>query len=38
MDNTQKEKKPENINPKRRTKKWSKMKGENSWTMFKVIS
>ena len=38
MDNTQKGKNPENINPKRRTKQWSKMKGENSWTMFKVIS
>lgn len=24
--------------PKRRMKQWSKMKGENSWTMFKVIS
>ena len=38
MDNTQKDKNEKNINPQRRAKQWSKLKGENSWTMFKVIS
>ena len=31
-------KEQDNKIPSRRMKKWSKMKGENSWTMFKVIS
>ncbi len=38
MDNTPKGKDLENNTPSRRVKQWSKMKGENSWTMFKVIS
>lgn len=38
MDNSQSDKNPENNIPHRRVKQWSKLKGENSWTMFKVIS
>ena len=38
MDNTQEGKNQENKTPNRRMKQWSKMKGENSWTMFKVLS
>ena len=38
MDNTLNEKNPENNTPNKTVKQWSKMKGENSWTMFKVIS
>jgi len=38
MDYTQKESGGENSLPKKRVKQWSKLKGENSWTMFKVIS
>ena len=38
MENAQKGKTPENNTPPRRVKQWSKLKGENSWTMFKVIS
>lgn len=37
-ENIQNGKTPENETPNRAVKQWSKMKGENSWTMFKVIS
>ena len=38
MENLKKNQDQENHTPQKRVKQWSKLKGENSWTMFKVIS
>ena len=38
MENSEKNRNEVNHTPQKRVKQWSKLKGENSWTMFKVIS